>query len=373
MKVLMLVHSDFIHDNRVNREAKALIDSGYEVVCACVGFNLPDYSDGTKLITFKPTALKGKKKFIDVIRFFGRVIKNEAYDIIHAHDLDGLTAAGFYADNNTPIIYDSHELYLDSISLYNRPLTRWMWSLLEQRYIKKASLVITVCDSIANILQQKYSLDKTPLVIRNFTDPFEHHSEKTKLSEKTENLASKMDGVLLYHGIVREGRGLRFLIELLEAKQNWGAVICGDGPMLEELNKLVTQKKLSSRILLPGLINRTELVSILPHLKAGLCYIEPLAPSYYYSLPNKLAEYIHSGLPVLGSDLPEIKNIINSYNIGQIAKSVQDGFKFLQELESLDYFMQLKVNLDITANKLNWSNERIKLVNGYRIIQKKHT
>jgi len=369
MKVLMLVHSDFIHDNRVNREAKALIDAGYEVVCACVGFNLPDYSDGTKLISFKPTALKGKKKFIDVIRFFGRVIKNEAYDIIHAHDLDGLTAAGFYADNNTPIIYDSHELYLDSISLYNRPFTRWMWSLLERRYIKKASLVVTVCDSIANILQKKYSLNKTPIVIRNFTDPFEHHSEKTKLSEKTENLASKMDGVLLYHGVVREGRGLRFLIELLEAKQNWGAVICGDGPMLEELKKLVTQKKLSSRILLPGLINRTELVSILPHLKAGLCYIEPLAPSYYYSLPNKLAEYIHSGLPVLGSDLPEIKAIIEAYSIGKIATTLDEGASFLKQLESETHFVAFKNNLKIAVKELNWSVEKKRLLDAYQLFE----
>lgn len=365
MKVLMLVHSDFIHDNRVNREAIALIEAGYEVSCACVGFNLPDSYEGTKLISFEPKVLQGKKKFIDVIRYFGKVIKTEKYDIIHAHDLDGLTAAGFYADKKIPVIYDSHELYLDSISLYNRRFTRFLWSIMERRYIKRAKIVITVCGSIADVLQKKYTLAEKPTVVRNFTDPFNLNPSETPLSKEVQQLAQSTNGLLLYHGVVREGRGLRFLIELLEAKKDWGAVICGDGPMLDELKHLVNSKNLSERTLLPGLVNRNQLVSILPYLNAGLCYIEPLAPSYYYSLPNKLSEYIQSELPILGSDLPEIKAIITEYNIGKTAKNFEDGVEFLEKLESSDYTKQIRTNLQKAASELNWSAEKRKLIEAY--------
>lgn len=365
MKVLMLVHSDFIHDNRVNREATALIEAGYEVSCACVGFNLPKFYEGTKLIPFEPKVLQGKKKFIDVIRFFGKVINTEKYDIIHAHDLDGLTAAGFYADSDIPVIYDSHELYLDSISLYNRRFTRFLWSILEFRYIKRAQKVITVCDSIASVLQKKYTLTDKPTVVRNFTDPFNIKSIDTPLSKEIQQLEKTNKGLLLYHGVVREGRGLRFLIELLEAKKDWSAVVCGDGPMLDELKVIIKAKNLSERILLPGLVNRNQLASILPYINAGLCYIEPLVPSYYYSLPNKLSEYIQSEIPVLGSNLPEIKAIITDYKIGEIASNLEDGIFFLKQLESSDYAKQIRNNLKKAASDLNWSAEKRRLVEAY--------
>jgi len=44
--------------------------------------------------------------------------------------------------------------------------------------------------------------------------------------------------------------------------------------------------------------------------------IENLGLSYYYSLPNKLFEYIMAGVPIVGSAFPEIQKIIETYDIG---------------------------------------------------------
>ncbi|MBN1447376.1 MAG: glycosyltransferase, partial [Bacteroidetes bacterium] len=48
----------------------------------------------------------------------------------------------------------------------------------------------------------------------------------------------------------------------------------------------------------------------------GLCMIENLGSSYFLSLPNKLFEYIAAGLPVVGSDFPEIGRVLRESGSG---------------------------------------------------------
>ncbi|MNR18243.1 hypothetical protein D3C85_1349630 [compost metagenome] len=50
----------------------------------------------------------------------------------------------------------------------------------------------------------------------------------------------------------------------------------------------------------------------------GLCLIENLCLSYYYCLPNKLFEYLMAGLPVLVSDLQELRRFVQEHPVGQI-------------------------------------------------------
>ena len=53
----------------------------------------------------------------------------------------------------------------------------------------------------------------------------------------------------------------------------------------------------------------------------GLSFEEDTCLAYKFALPNKIFDYIHAEIAVLVSDLPEMKALVNKYNVGQVLKS----------------------------------------------------
>jgi glycosyltransferase involved in cell wall biosynthesis len=88
--------------------------------------------------------------------------------------------------------------------------------------------------------------------------------------------------------------------------------------------------------------------------------------NYRYSLPNKLFDYIHAGIPVLASDLPEISRIVNHYNIGLVT-SDHDPEILSEAMRTLLFDQQLREqwseNLPQAAADLCWEKEREVLLN----------
>jgi starch synthase len=41
-----------------------------------------------------------------------------------------------------------------------------------------------------------------------------------------------------------------------------------------------------------------------------------LCKNFYYALPNKIFEYLVAGLPIVGADFPEVRRIVNRYEVG---------------------------------------------------------
>ena len=58
------------------------------------------------------------------------------------------------------------------------------------------------------------------------------------------------------------------------------------------------------------------LLDVTASADVGLCLIEPLTESLRLSLPNKLFEYLAAGIPVVGTRLPEIRRVIEEYDVG---------------------------------------------------------
>jgi hypothetical protein len=92
----------------------------------------------------------------------------------------------------------------------------------------------------------------------------------------------------------------------------------------------------------------------------GISLEEDLGLNYRFALPNKLFDYIQAGVPVLVSNLPEMRHIVEHYQIGDISETHQR--KELAELMKSALFDQAKrlvwkQNLTKAAKELCWENE----------------
>ena len=87
---------------------------------------------------------------------------------------------------------------------------------------------------------------------------------------------------------------------------------------------------------------------------------EDLGLNYRYALPNKLFDYIHAEVPMIVSNLPEMKAIIKKYAIGEVLidRTPISLASTIKTMAAKNYKKEL-----IEAKKqLNWALEKEKLI-----------
>jgi glycosyltransferase involved in cell wall biosynthesis len=125
---------------------------------------------------------------------------------------------------------------------------------------------------------------------------------------------------------------------------------------------------LRGRVFYKGFAPPDELLQWTASADLGLQPIMNWNMSYYLCLPNKTFEYIQAGLPIASSDFPELRNIVEKYNIGvlfdpdnpkQMAEEIQRYF------DSPELQETYKANLKVAKEELCWETEEQKLIDLY--------
>jgi glycosyltransferase involved in cell wall biosynthesis len=90
--------------------------------------------------------------------------------------------------------------------------------------------------------------------------------------------------------------------------------------------------------------------------------------NYRYSLPNKLFDYIQARLPVMASDLVEIRKVIEDYEVGRIVSSHDPEIlaKTAEEiLRNTTQYEIWKEKLRFASQELCWEHEEQELTQIY--------
>jgi glycosyltransferase involved in cell wall biosynthesis len=127
--------------------------------------------------------------------------------------------------------------------------------------------------------------------------------------------------LVLYQGLIREGRGLPALIEAVRTIDAVRLVLVGEGDFKAEVQRLADP--LGSRIAIHPFVPPDDLPPLTACADLGACLIEPRTESLRLSLPNKLFEYLSAGVPVLASPLPEIRRVVERFDIGPLASPTE--------------------------------------------------
>jgi glycosyltransferase involved in cell wall biosynthesis len=95
-------------------------------------------------------------------------------------------------------------------------------------------------------------------------------------------------------------------------------LIVGSGDVITCLKDIVEREKLHNKVILTGKVPQEKLKQYTVVADLGVTLDKPTNINYRFSLPNKVFDYIHAGIPVLCSNLPEVARIVRDYQVGVV-------------------------------------------------------
>ena len=357
-KVTVSVINDLVTDQRVHKVCETLTAMGFDVTLVgrkqAKSLPLADRNYRTKRM--KLLFEKGVLfyAFFQLRLFLYLLFHNQ--DLLVSNDLDTLWPNSIISRwKKIPLVYDSHEIFTEVPELVSRPSKQNIWRKLEARLFPKLRYVFTVNDSIAAWFEKRYGI--RPLVVRNmprFSKPYEHVMTREQL-----NLPSQGKIVLLQGAGINIDRGAEELVDAMRLVENVTLVIVGSGDVIPLLKKRVQERQLESRVIFTGKVPHEKLRAYTAIADLGVTLDKPTNINYKFSLPNKIFDYIHAGVPVLASELPEVAAIVRNYKVGIVIPSVtpEAVANGIHEAFASTEYQTWKANALKAASSLCWESE----------------
>jgi glycosyltransferase involved in cell wall biosynthesis len=368
MKVCILTSVHPVFDSRIfHKQAKSLVKAGYEVTLIAQ-HDKNEVVDGIKIIALPPTKNRLRRMLGTTCKAFNRARKQKA-DVYHFHDPELLPVAVLLKIfTKGKIIYDVHENVKGAL------LTK---SWLPQTLRRPFSLVYR--------LTEKLSLPFLDEIIIAEDSYIENYKKRKNISVlRNYPVLSYVDGpaevkasppALVYVGGISETRGVLELIDsiriLKPRYENIMLTLAGpiySNSLEKKIAELRKELGLEDNVSLAGQVKHQKIYNLLSKSNIGMAILHP-KPNYLESLPTKLFEYMAAGLPVIASNFPLWKEIVEGNNCGltvdplkpaEIAKAVEYLVEHQPEARKMG-----RNGRKAVSEKYNWENESQKLIELY--------
>ena len=284
-------------------------------------------------------------------------------DVYHIHDPELLPYALKLVRKGKKVIYDVHEDVPKQImdKHWIPKLFRGVVSSLFKHYEQYVAARLTGIISV------------TPTICTRFRSVNEHVElvANYPLLEEGVNLTndevSKVPRQICYIGGLFPTRGIKELVQALEHTD--ATLILAGTFSPESFEDEVKQLPGWQKVNYLGQVGRSDIMKALTSSRIGVVTLHPTR-SYVEALPIKLFEYMSAGIPVLASDFPLWREIIDSAKCGVYAnplnpKDIAKQIDYL--LENEDVAVQMGKNgLKAFHETYNWSAEETKLIAFYQ-------
>lgn len=365
-KVVVSVINDLVTDQRVKKACQTLTDMDFEVMLVGrkMRTSMPMDERPYKSVRMRLLFEKGPAFYACFnIRLFFLLLIRKA-DLLVANDLDTLMPNYLISKiKRIPLVYDSHEYFTEVPELVNRKGVQRIWKRIERWIFPKLKDVITVNESIANLYEKEYGIK--PVVIRNVSPK----RTLAKLPERESfNLPEDKFMLILQGSGINIHRGAEEMVEAMQYINDAFLLIVGGGDVIDTLKLMVVKLTLEKKVFFMQKQPYDQLFYLTCISDIGLTLDKDTNINYRYSLPNKLFDYIQARVPVLASPLPELKKIIETYDIGDFIPG-HDPEQIAQKLNEIlvnqELMAKWKKNINFAASKLNWEIEEQQLKNVY--------
>lgn len=345
-RIVMVTH-DVRIDRRILLEAEALMADGWSVRIVAMPSS-PDAVDPPHVVRVPASAGGGRGRLVRAVyaacrhalpmngpamrwmkaacwawmadpetfflRTFRPTLEGMEADVVVAHDVPMLPVGAWLADRcGARLVFDSHELWTEK----NFPRAwRDAWARVERRHVGRCDAVITVNASIAGELECRHGIARVHVITNAAPAP---PAQARSLRERCGVPAGSR--VLLYQGSFSAGRQLPQCVEAMHMVQTGDVhlVLLGDGVLRTTLRRAAARGAARGRIHVLPAVPQDELLAWTASADAGLVPYVADCMNNRLCTPNKLYEFIAAGLPILASDLPELRAAIVGNGLGMVA------------------------------------------------------
>lgn len=319
--------------------------------------------DGVNIVGLKYNPGRLNRFLLGPKVFYKWCLENE-FDVYHFHDPEFLPFAKKLAIKGKKVIYDAHEdvprqiLAKYYIPQFIRPIISRRFERMENACIPHFAGVSTATEHIA---QRFESMNSNAVAVHNYPS----------LKELGEFVlpSSKPKNSLCYVGSITHIRGAWDMVNLmgrLSANLNLGGSF-SPSSLQSQLERSEGWRKVKNL----GFLSRQEVVSTLDNSQLGLVLLHATV-NYKDALPVKMFEYMAKGLPVIITDVPLWKSIVDECTCGlavdldkpsQIATEVQELLNNGKRMDEMALRGRKAVE-----EKYNWEQEEQKLFDLYQKI-----
>jgi glycosyltransferase involved in cell wall biosynthesis len=356
------VHRAF--DNRIyHKECATLAEAGYDVtlIAANAEGAIAD-RNGVRLVELKPPRNRFERFFRAIPQLYRAALMEDA-DIYHFHDPELMPIGVLLRLHGKKVIYDVHEDYSGSMGSRKwipaplRGVAAWGVRGCERLFADCYSKIVAATPTIAGL----FPSSKVTLV-QNFPWIRELHSEDAVSYADREAIVAHVGALSMDRGLAEMAKAAELVAATRPVKLVLAGKVFPSGcPGLEP-------ERWHGVIEYSGLLSRPRVAELLARSRVGIVTLHPTR-NYINSQPTKLYEYMSAGIPVVASDFPVWRQVVEPSGCGllvdpldpaAIAAAIHWLLAHPAEAEEMGRNGRRAVN-----ERYNWEREGANLVAAY--------
>ena len=359
---MKIVHMTSVHgryDTRIFKKECVSLKKKYDTVYLLVADgNNNEKHNNIDIIDVGSYKNRLYRIIVAPIKIYIRALKLRA-QIYHYHDFELAIVSLLLKISGKKVIYDVHEdlpndiLYKPWINKNIRNTLSYFVNILELFIAKKMDAIITPTDYIAKRFRV---VNNKTITIKNF--PILININKQKRIEG--------DYICYVSSNFIEVRGIKELIYAMENIKT-KLFLVGNMPNTDYINNLKKEPGWK-RVKEFGLIKQEEVFKIIENSICGINLCYP-TKTYMNAIPTKIFEYMMFGIPVISSNLPIEKEIIEGNNCGLCvnpfsSEEIEGAINFI--INNRTEAERMGCNgISAIKNRYSWEKEELKLFDIY--------
>ena len=294
------------YDVRIlDKECVSLSESGYEVTLLVNDDLDSEIYNGVNVTTVGRITKNRVMRILFAKRKFFQIAKSVDAIIYHFHDPELLPLGKRLKKSGKIVIYDSHEDVPRQL-LAKTWIPRWMRKPISFVYEKYENRIVRSLDAVVvptpHIRDRFINYNINTTIVANY--PLKQEFSETLVPVEKKEQACYVGGITRQRGIMQIAEATH--------RANMKLVLCGrfESDILKEelLNRY-------SHIEYLGIVDRNVISEVIRSSILGFVTLL-YTPNHYYSYPIKMFEYMAGGIPVIASDFPLWKTLVEDNQCG---------------------------------------------------------